>query len=246
MIKPIILAKGNFQPKDLITTVSESNRRIDPTRENQLDALWIEKERNAKEKGKLIYNGLSYRLNSLKIENNKLILDFGIFDFKTRECLPETQNYYETTEEFWRKGCHTLATVKTSDGKYLMVELSGKSMNKNPTDFLGGIMETEPAIKSGNDIFNSLYKELEEEAFIFETDIAGSVLKMVYINGNTNVGFYFEVLLKITSDQIQKTFDDQTKEIDIKSLKVMSRSEYINVLENHNPNKQFLAKQIEI
>ncbi|MBM3206866.1 MAG: hypothetical protein FJZ43_04580 [Candidatus Staskawiczbacteria bacterium] len=246
MIKPIILTKGNFQPKDLITTVSESNRKIDPTRENQLETLWIEKERNAKEKGKLIYNGLSYRLNSLKAQNDKLFLDFGIFDFKTRECLPETQNYYETTEEYWRKGCHTLATVKTSDEKYLMVELSGKSMNKNPTDFLGGIMETEPAIKSGNDIFKSLYKELEEEAFILETDIAGSALKMVYINGNTNVGFYFEILLKITSEEMKERFDSQAKEIDIKSLKIMSRPEYINVLENHNPNKQFLATQIEI
>lgn len=246
MIKPIILAKGNFSSEDLITSVSESNRKIDPTIENQLDILWQEKEKNAKEKGKLIYNGLSYRLNSLKAESGKLFLDFGIFDFKTRECLPETQNYYETTEEYWRKGCHTLATVKTSDEKYLMVELSGKSMNKNPTDFLGGIMETEPAIKSGSDIFESLYKELEEEAFITEADIAGSVLKMVYINGNTNVGFYFEISLKITSDQIQERFDSKAKEIDIKSLKIMSRAEYINVLENHNPNKQFLAKQIEI
>jgi hypothetical protein len=246
MIEPIILAKGNFSPEDLITTVSESNRKIDPTRENQLDILWQEKEKNAKEKGKLIYNGLSYRLNSLKSENDKLFLDFGIFDFKTRECLPETQGYYETTEEYWRKGCHTLATVKTSDEKYLMVELSGKSMNKNPTDFLGGIMETEPLIKSGNDIFQSLYKELEEEAFITEADIANSILKIVYINGNTNVGFYFEILLKITSDQIQEKFDSKEKEIDIKSLTIMSRSEYINVLENHNPNKQFLATQIEI
>jgi len=246
MIKPIILTKGSFKPQDLITTVSESTRKIDPTRENQLDALWVEKERSTKEKGKLIYNGLSYRLNSLKTENDKLFLDFGIFDFKTRECLPETENYYETTEEYWRKGCHTLATVKTSDGKYLMVELSGKSMNKNPTDFLGGIMETEPTIKSGIDIFKSLYKELEEEAFIVETDIADSILKMIYINGNTNVGFYFEILLKITSDQMQKRFDSQAKEIDIKSLKIMSRDEYINILENHNPNKKFLATQVEI
>ncbi len=246
MIKPIILAKGNFKPEDLMTTVSESNRKIDPNRENQLNTLWAEKEKNAKEKGKLIYNGLSYRLNSLKAENGKLFLDFGIFDFKTRECLPETPGFYETTEEYWRKGCHTIATVKTSDDRYLMVELSGKSMNKNTIEFLGGIMETEPPIKLGKDIFHSLYKELEEEAFITESDIADSNLKMVYINWNTNVGFYFEILLKLTSEQLQERFNEQTKEIDIKSLKIMSRPEYINVLENHNPNKQFLAKQIEI
>lgn len=246
MINPIILAKGNFKPQDLMTTVSKSSRKIDPTREKQLDILWREKEKHAKENGKLIYNGLSYRLNFLKTENDKLLLDFGIFDFKTRECLPETQGYYDTTNEYWRKGCHTLATVKTSDDKYLMVELSGKSINENLTDFLGGIMETEPAIKSGADIFGSLFKELEEEAFILETDIADSALKIVYINANTNVGFYFEISLKITSDQLQERFDNRVKEIDIKSLMVMSREEYIKVLENHNSNKQFLATQIEI
>lgn len=246
MIDPIILVKGNFKPENLSINISESNRKIDPKIENQLNNLQEEKERKAKEKGQRIYNGLSYRINSLKCEGEKIYLDLGVFDFKTRECLAEAQGYYESTKEYWRKGGHTLATVKTSDAKYLMVELSGKSMNKNRTDFLGGIMETEPPIKSGDDLFDSLFRELEEEAFVKKEDISSAILKMVYINPSTNAGFYFEILLKITSDQLQQRFDNETKEIDIKSLKIMSRQDFISELENHNANKQFLARQVEI
>ncbi len=246
MIEPIILVKGHFKPENLFINVSESNRKINQKIESQLENLWREKEHKAKEKGQRIYNGLSYRLNSLKSEGEKISLDLGMFDFKTRECLAEAQGYYETPEEYWRKGCHTLATVKTSDDKYLMVELSGKSMNKNRTDFLGGIMETEPPIKSGEDLFESLYRELEEEAFIKKENISNSFLVMIYINPSTNVGFYFEILLNITSVQLKQKFDNETKELDIKSLKVMSRQDFINQLKNHNLNKQFLAGHIEI
>ncbi len=246
MIKPIILAKGRFKPEDLFITVSASNRKIDPKIENQLDRLWEEKLKKAKEHGKNIYNGLSYRLNFLKLDEGKLTLDFGVFDFKTRQCLIEAEGYYDLTEEYWRKGGHTLATVKTLDDKYLMVELSGKSMNENKTDFLGGIMEIEPPIKSGADLFGSLYKELEEEAIIQKDNISAKALKMVYINYSTNVGFYFEILLDITSEELKQRFAKQIKELDIKSLKVLSRLDFIQELENHNANKQFLARQIEI
>ena len=246
MIKPIVLAKGRFAPEDLSITVSESNRKIDQKIEVQLDGLWEEKEKKAKEKSQLIYNGLSYRLNSIKPKEGKLFIDLGIIDFKTRECLVEAKGYYELTGEYWRKGGHTLAIVKTFDGKYLMVELSGKSMNKNKTDFLGGIVETEPPIKSGNDLFESLYRELDEEAFIGKDDISHCVLGMVYITHSTDVGFYFEISLKITSDELEDRFNGRTKEIDIKSLKIMSHADFIRELKNHNSDKQFIATQIGI
>lgn len=246
MINPIILAKGNFIAEDIVVSVNESNRKIDDSVESKLEELWKEKLKKAKENGQHIYNGLSYRLNLLRVEESKLILDFGIFDFKTRECLIEVPGYYNLSQEYYRKGCHSLATVKTLDNKYLMVELSGKSMNVNRIDFLGGIMETDPPIVTGKDIFESLYKELQEEAFISRNNIKETYLKLVYINSKTNVGFYFEVILNILSTNIEQEFNKNTKEVDIKSLKIMTRSEYITELKNHNQNKQFIAKQVEI
>lgn len=49
IIQPRILAKGKFKPEDIVVTVYESNRKVDLTTEGQLDYLWEEKERKAKE-----------------------------------------------------------------------------------------------------------------------------------------------------------------------------------------------------
>ncbi len=246
MIIPKILAIGKFSPGDLIVSVSESNRKIDQNIERQIEAIWKTKLQDAKEKGKNCYNGISYRLNSLGRDSQKLVIDFGTIDFKTRECLPEISGYFALSEEYYRNGCHTLASVKTSNDKYLMVELSGKSMNPNTIDFLGGIMETDVNMKTGNDIFESLYKELREEGLIEQKDIREAYLKMIYLNSTTNVGFYFEVILNVPSDELLDRFKKRSKDEDIKLLQAFSRDEYIETLRHHNENKQFVGTVIEI
>jgi len=238
------LAHGNFSPEDITVTVSPSNRKIDPNTESKIDIFWEEKVKKAKANDQLLYNGLSYRLNAFAEKDGKLSLDFGIFDFKTRECLPEVPGYEELGEDYFRKGCFTSATVKTSDDKYLLVELTGKSMNRNQVDFLGGIMETEPPIKNGQDIFVSLYQELEEEAFIHRGDIQEAKLKLLFLNSRTNACFYFEVALALSSKDLQKRFDQQTKEVDIRSLKIYSWEDYIPQLKQLNENKKFIAESI--
>ncbi len=246
MITQKILASGKFLPEDLIVSVGGSNRKIDPKIESQLDGLWEIELKNANEKGLNCYNGLCYRLNSLNLDDEKLILDFGTIDFKTWICLRAAPGYFDLPEEYFQKGCHTLATVRTSDGKYLMVELSGKSMNTNSVDFLGGAMETDVPMKAGEDIFQSFFKELGEESLIEKEDIENAYLKMVYLNPKTNVGFYFEVTLRISSDELTERLAGKSKDIDIESLKVFSRDEYLETLRNHNVNKQFISTVVEI
>ncbi len=243
---PLLLANGHFRPKDLLVSVSESNRQINSAVENQIEELWKTKVTFAQEQGKTIYNGLSYRLNSLIVDGDKLKLDFGIFDFKTRECLVEAQGYEYLTEEYFRKGCHSQGTIRTSDGKYLLVELSGKSLNFNKVDFIGGIMETKPELKTGEDVFQSFLLELEEEACISMSDIDDIYLNIIYLNIHTNVGFYFEVLLNVSSDELASRFIRDGKDQDIKSLKVLSRDEYLATLRAINTNKAFVADHVSI
>lgn len=243
---PLLLAQGHFRPKELIVSVSESNREIDPNVEAQIEALWITKVMSAQAQGKTIYNGLSYRLNTLKQVDNNLHLDFGIFDFKTRECLVEAKGYEELSESYFRKGCHTQGTIRTIDGKYLLVELSGKSLNFNKVDFIGGIMETKPELKTGEDIFQSFLLELEEEACITQKDIADIYLNIIYLNIHTNIGFYFEVLLNISSEQLVARFNKEAKDQDIQSLKILTKDEYLATLRNINPNKAFIADHVGI
>jgi hypothetical protein len=245
MIHPKILIEGKYRPDDITISISESNRKTTPEIENQLEDLWQIKLKKAQEAGKNIYNGLSYRLNALNIKEGKICLEFSIFDFKTRECLLDIPGYDDMPEEYWRKGCHTASTVQTSDGKFVMVELSGKSMNLNATDLIGGIMETDPELKEGKDIFESLYKELNEEAFIAKDDIKEAYINALYLNTTGNIGFYFMVNLSISSKDLMVRFNTQQKELDIKSLIIFSKEEYLNHLRNHNLNKRFLAPFIE-
>lgn len=246
MINAQILAAGKFHFADLVVSVSESTRLIDTAIERQIEQLWQAKLKKAEENNQHIYNGLSYRLNTLRQEGNVLKLDFGVNDFKTVACLIEVPGYFELHPDYYRKSCHTLATVKTSDDKYIMVELSGKSMNVNSVDFLGGVMETNIPMTSGEAIFESLYAELAEEAAVQRADIKDSYLSLVYLNPKTSIGFYFEVTLNISAAALLERFTSEVSDADIHSLKAFSRSEYIDVLQKHNVNKQFIAEHVQI
>lgn len=241
---PQILVSGAFSPEDFVVSVNESTRKIDPAIEGQLDALWEAKKKKADEDGKNCYNGISYRLNSIQERDGKVTVDFGTFEYKVRDGLIAIPEYFDLPEEYYRKGCFSTATVRTSDGLYVMAELSGKSMNENTVDLIGGIMETNITFASGTDVFRSFYDELEEEAGIREEDIQECFLKAVYLEARTNVAFYFEVIVNPSSEELQKRFEKNQDE-DIRTLCFYNREEYIDALENHrSPNKQFIVRQL--
>lgn len=246
MITPQILASGQFEPKDIVVSVSPSNRKINDQVEAQIEALWSIKLQSALAAGKKIYNGLSYRLNSWAVVDNKLHLDFGVFDFKTMECVIDAAGYFDLNQDYFRNGCHTLSTIRTSDNQYLLVELSGKSMNYNTIDFIGGIMETNFAMNTSEDVFSSFYEELLEEACISKTDIELCYLAFIYLNANTNIGFYFEVVLNVTAETLLQRFQETGKDQDIKAVRVFSKDQYLAMLGTLNSNKQFIAKHITI
>ncbi len=246
MISPKVLARGQFSPSNVLVTISDSNRKVDPVVESQIDALWQQKSSLAQAQGKHIYNGISYRLNTLEVTPAQLKIDLGKFDYKTRECLIEAEGYYQLDESYYRKGCHTLGTVKTSDDQYLLVEISSKSMNTNAIDFLGGIVEDNMKLENGDDLFQSFLVELEEEACVTIEDISVLYLALVYLSANTNIGFYFEVELKQTAAQVLARFEHMGKDQDVKALRAYSKSEYHALLSKHTINKQFVLNYVSI
>jgi hypothetical protein len=240
-----VLAKGNFGPNGLVITHSESTRKIDDEVDGQLEAIWEAKVKDAELNGKLLYNGLSYRLNSYEVSGGKLHLDLGLLEYKVRDGLIAVPKYMTLSEPYWRKGLYSTATVRTADDKYLMVELSGKSMNTNAIDLIGGVVETDPEITNGQGVFKSFLAELEEEAFIHEDDIKSCILKSIMLERRGNIGIYFEVQLKINSQELIKRYSDSELETDIKSVRIFDRAEYLEVLQNHNPNKQLIGKLLQ-
>ena len=241
------LAVGKFTPENLLVSVSDSTRKINLEVEAQIDAIWEEKMKKAEQEGRVCFNGISYRLNSLKEKDQKLVMDFGLLEYKARATLQTIPGYLELPEEYYHKGCYTGATVKTADDKFIIVELSGKSMNTFATDMLGGIMEKPLVIETGKDVFECIYVELEEEACIGKNDIKESYLRSVFLTSNCHTCFYFEAILNVSSETLLDRFSNENQDQDIKSLKVLSREEYLSFLKNHSSStKQFISEILNI
>lgn len=241
---PKILVRGRFAPEDLVVSVSESNRKIAPAIESQLDALWEAKKKHADENGKICYNGISYRLNDIQVRDGKVVVNFGTFEYKVRDGLIAIPEYFELPEVYYRKGCFSTATVKTSDGLYIVAELSGKSMNENRTELIGGIMETNITFQSGADIFQSFYDELKEEAGVEVGDIATCDLTAIFLEESTNVGFYFEVTTTVSSNDVLERFQ-KNQDQDMRALRMYTLSEYQDILDQHrDPSKKFIARRL--
>lgn len=241
-IEPRILAYGRFLPQDILVSINPSNRKTDPEIESQIENLWHSRLALAQEQEKVCYNGLSYRLNTLTRAGEKIIVDLAEIEYKVRECIVSIPEYWSLNDDYYCKGCHTGATIKTSDDRYLMIELSGKSMNINTVDVLGGVLEIPPRIISGDDIFESLYRELEEEGCIKKEDIAECYVRLVYLSHRTLVGFHFEVTIKPTAEELFKRFVHMHADQDVRSLLHYAKDEYLKVLCAHNPSKQIVAQ----
>jgi hypothetical protein len=237
MIKPKLIVKGNFTPDDLVVSVSPSNLVILDSVKEDIEEIWKTKLKESEEKNLNLYNGDIYRLNSFKEENGKIYLDFGIMDFKTRFGLRKSLLKIDDDETIHHHGCYVGATVKTSDDKYLMVKLSGKSMNRNTNDVLGGVMETNIEMNSEY-IFNVLHAELYEEAGINKSEIENTILRAIYKSSTTSIAFYLETKLSISSDEVLKRFESNT-DVDVAEIEVYSYEDYLEVLRNHNENKRF-------
>lgn len=237
-----LLTIGKFLPSDIEVTLSESNRKIDPKIENKVDDIWNAKLKKAENEGRICYNGTSYRLNSFRQRETKIFLDFTTIDFKTRISLLGIPEYLNLSEEYYKKGCSTDATVKTADNRYVMVELSGKSMNSNITDLMGGLVEKPLELASGEDLFKALYIELEEEGSISKSDISEIYLKAIYLSHLTDIHFYFEVSLNVSFEELNQRFKTENKDQDIKGIIDFSFEEYVIHLQNHaSLNKRFVA-----
>lgn len=140
-MEPKILSSGEFSPDDLSISISPSNRMIDKKIEDEIEKVWKRMMMRAKEKGLNLYNGISYRLNSLEQKGKILKIDFSTFEYKVRDGL---------------------------------------------------------------------------------------------------------VALNVTSDELIKRYSLSKMDIDIKSIKFFRRDEYLEILRNHNPNKQLIARLVGI
>jgi hypothetical protein len=125
------------------------------------------------------------------------------------------------------------ATIITSDNQYVVVKLSGKSLNQNNLDFIGGNNEKPHPLSNGPELFDHLYREALEEANITKANFESLILKAVIQMTRGLAFFYYEGRLNITADELKDQFESQNeKDPDISDLIFFTRDEYLDFLEN--------------
>ncbi len=242
---PHPLFVGHLQGSNVNITIEESNLILSKEIEVDIERRWSEKIKEAEEGNLNLYNGMSYRLNDWSCVLDRLDLKLSVFDYKHRHALVCMSREGSIDEGKYRhNGCYVGATVITSDNKYVMVKLSGKSMNPNKTDLLGGIAETNVKCNSGQYLFDILHEELREEAGLEINEVDSSVLRMMYASQSGHIGFYFEIRLLLSSGEMEERFADN-QDIDIAHLLFYEKSEYVNALRRHGSSKNLIADCFE-
>lgn len=246
MIQPKLLLEGNFLPEDISIHWNDvSNRKIYIPIENQIESEWQKILAHAEKNEFHIYNGLNCRLNDFSYSLGKLSLELAPIEFKIRESLIRIPGYFSLSEPFFRKGIFCAANVETTDGKYVFVQLAGKSLNNAPFEMLGGILESEDFKDTQSiGIFECLYKEMFEEAGLQSIHIEKTILKAMFLDRMTNIGFYFETKLLVSSQELQTIFERDVTDPDIASLLFVPKEKLNDQLMSMNENKQLIAKII--
>ena len=239
------LVTGKLTAKDISITVKKSNLNLTPEIESRVEEVWKDKLIESEKRGANIFNGVSYRMNSWSYNQRKLKLELSPYDYKHRlGLITMIKNGEISSYDYPHNGCFVGATVLTSDNLYIMIKLSGTSMNLNTLEMLGGMVETETQFSDQNFLFDVLYQELEEEAGIIKSDITQCYLESMFTGGTSHFGFYFNVVLNKSSSELQKRFG-HNQDTDIESLVFLSREDYLITLRNMSNNKRLIASLVE-
>src|SRR5260221_3610457 len=139
MPAPRLLLKGKILREDItIHFNATSKRKINPVIESKIKEVWAETYKIATEKGQTIYNGESYRVDDYKYENGKLALTLSKFTYEVRSSLNKLAAEIELLgdDQYYSRGFAIGGFLKTSDGKYIFGQRSGKNVTSNTIDFI--------------------------------------------------------------------------------------------------------------
>lgn len=166
MTNPKIHFAGSFSPPQVTTAMVASTHTIPPDAQTTIDAAWEEARLRL---GDRLYDGPMARLQSWRIENNRLHLTLGRTSYKpflgTNLMHPELADQYGP--DVLANPLGISALLQTSDG-YLVLGRrgGGVAFHAHRIHPLGGTVEEEH-----QDVFAEILRELKEEAELNSTDI---------------------------------------------------------------------------
>ena len=243
-----ILLKGNFSAEDIIIhNVEQSNRKIDPEVEASLAQVWENNFKIAKEQGKLIFDGESFRLEEFKVINGKLELTVSKFKYSVRSSLVSlAPKLIGKGMEYTANGLAIAGFIRTSDGKYIFGGKSGKTTSTLKVDFIGGIVEPKE-LKNGKDLIECNKAELKEEINIDAQDIQDIEVTGIIFSPTSNIIILTNTELNLTSEEVLEKFrlenDGEISEIIFKSPEELP--DYVKEIGSYKPQALELLNNLK-
>jgi hypothetical protein len=228
-----LLISGYFNKEDIIVSRKRSDRETTPVLETKIKKTWKEIKKFAKESGKNCYDGTNYRLNNLTYTHGKLNLEVSTIKYRVTSSLQLLTQKMSKSLSVKKKHnvCSCGSAVRTKDGKYVVAELSGKSMNSNRLELLGGMVEKPLPLTNSKELFDHLYSELKEEAFINKKDVGSIILRAVMRSAGGTIVFHFDTKLNLTSKTIRERFiKNKNRDPDIADLLFLSKKDFVTYL----------------
>lgn len=204
---PKVLATGKWLPEQVDVVHSLSNRKINPDWEAKCEAEWLRKVEDAKITGKKAWDSVTYRLNDLKVENNRVLLDLGTMPFRIRNTFQNVVDVKDAEEPYLPKGMFVAGLIQTADDLFVFGMPSEKTLVNQKIDFIGGtLVKDEHIVNNGSDLIASLGAELSEEINVSAEKVGSNHLISVVLSDRFNVGLIFHVQLKISSEKVLELF----------------------------------------
>ncbi len=220
-MKPRKLCEGVFYPENILLNFSNLYKiKIDQNIEIKIKKSWNKYKKKKISEGGIIWDATTYRLDFLDIMERDMELFLGEVKFSkrigARDYLDEI---FKLGNEFYPNGIFLSSIIQTSNNKYIIGEMSGKTISQSKFDLIGGVLsKDEKCIKTSNDIFNELLKELKEEVDINQSEVIDIYLRSIIQTEKMQVCFLFFVNINLNSQMVSDRFLSNNEILDIKFL----------------------------
>ena len=205
-----VLFQGDFKAKNVSFQEIPSSRKIDPALEEQCQEAWRTMLEKAKKEGKSIWDSEVYRFEKAELKKGTLQIEVSTIPFSVRYPMNKyTEVLNVLGPDYFAHGLYSSALVKTIDDVYCFIEKSDKYVSRKTVPFIGGVMsKSEKVIGSGDELFDQLVREIEEEIGVDVDQIKSTTLKAAYRNLRHNVCLVYEVVLDLAFDEVEAIFDE--------------------------------------
>lgn len=243
MNAPKIILSKRFQPE----LFEICHREVFPIwahkkMEQRINETWKVLLTYYAEHGMRVWDAPHYRLNNIaEVSSGSCRLELSVVMFSTVKSLIEIRRHCPLPDSYNSYHLNVGALIKTSDNFYLFGARSNTAY-ANKTDIIGGGLQVdELPIASGNDIRKTLFKEMQEEANISETQVVSSEVMGILLSSSTGLIILFDVCLNSAKAELVSRFVTRSDQ-EMADLIFVPATELVSFLEGLHDYRKLIPK----